>query len=103
MLKTYFQQLLVQSRKSDSDNADSMRVIGVGLPRTGTTSLKAALEILGFGPCHHMVELFKLPNRTVEFIRAYDGENVDFHELMKGYGSTLDVPTVDFYKEIHQA
>ncbi|CAF0782844.1 unnamed protein product [Adineta steineri] len=80
-----------------------LRVIGAGLPRTGTTSLKAALEILGFGPCHHMVDLFKKPNRTLEFIRAYDGENVNFYKLMEGYGSTVDAPTCDFYKEIHQA
>ena len=34
---------------------DCLQVIGAGLPRCGTTSLKAALEILGFDPCHHMV------------------------------------------------
>jgi hypothetical protein len=50
-----------------------------------------------------MEELFKKSNRTVEFIRTYKGENVDFHELMRGYGSTVDTPTLDFYKEIHQA
>lgn len=33
---------------------DTLQVIGAGLPRTGTTSLKAALETLGFDPCHHM-------------------------------------------------
>lgn len=33
---------------------DTLRIIGAGLPRTGTTSLKAALETLGFDPCHHM-------------------------------------------------
>lgn len=38
-----------------SDTTDCLQVIGAGLPRSGTTSLKAALEILGFDPCHHMV------------------------------------------------
>jgi hypothetical protein len=47
------------------------------------------------------MDLFEKPNRSLEFIRAYDEGNVDLDELMKGYGSTLDVATVDFYKEIH--
>lgn len=38
-----------------SDTTDCLQVIGAGLPRCGTTSLKAALETLGFDPCHHMV------------------------------------------------
>jgi hypothetical protein len=60
------------SRKPWGDNsseksANGLRVIGAGLPRTGTTSLKAALEILGFGPCHHMFEIMKKSERTLEF------------------------------------
>ncbi|CAF1460229.1 unnamed protein product [Rotaria sp. Silwood1] len=103
MAKAIFQRRLVHSRKSDCDNADYLRVIGAGLGRTGTSSLKAALELLGFGPCHHMSELFDKPDRSLQFIRAFDGDKVDFHELMKGYGSTVDSPTSDFYKEIHKA
>ena len=89
-------------RKTASDNADYLRVIGAGLPRTGTSSLKVALEILGFGPCHHMSELFDKPDRSIAFARALDGHETDFHELLKGYGSTVDAPTTLFYKEIHQ-
>ncbi len=91
------------NKENDYEDHVDLRVIGVGLPRTGTLSLKTALEILGFGPCHHMFHLSEKPNRTLEFIRAYDGEDIDFHALMKGYGSTVDTPTFDFYKEIHQA
>lgn len=87
--------------KDETGNIE-VRVIGVGLPRTGTSSIKAALEILGFGPCHHMAEIFKKPSEAVEFIRAYKGENVDFRELLKGYGSTIDCPSMDFYKQIHK-
>ena len=83
--------------------ADSLRVIGVGLPRTGTSSLKAALDILGLTPCHHMLHLFGKVDRIKAFIQAYDGEKIDFYELMKGYGSTVDAPTIHFYKEIQQA
>ena len=95
--------MVPHSRKAESDNASSLRVIGAGLPRTGTSSLKAALEILGFGPCHHMSELMDKPERGVIFARALDGHKVDFYTLMKGYGSTVDVPTAEFYKEIRQA
>ena len=81
---------------------DGVRVICIGLPRTGTSSLKEALEILGFGPCHHMVELFQKPEQTVTFLRAYNGEQVDFRTLLQGYRSTVDLPTLHFYEEIHR-
>ncbi|CAF0960411.1 unnamed protein product [Rotaria sordida] len=98
-----FGQNKVHKRKSASDNASDLRVIGAGLPRTGTSSLKAALEILGFGPCHHMTELFDKPEQSILFARALDGYEIDFRELLKGYGSSVDAPTALFYKEIHQA
>ncbi|CAF3419576.1 unnamed protein product, partial [Rotaria socialis] len=50
-----------QIQKFDSDNAEQLRVIGAGLGRTGTLSLKIALEQLGFGPCHNMGELLSKP------------------------------------------
>jgi hypothetical protein len=103
MLKTLCQMTMIQSRKTDSENADYLRVIGVGLPRSGTSSLQAALELLGFGPCHHMSELIDKPDQSVQFLRAYDGHKVDFHTLMKGYGSAVGSPVADFYKEIRQA
>lgn len=84
------------------EDCNPIHVIGVGLPRTGTASLKAALEILGFGPCHHMQELFKYPNQLEEFLRAHDGQNVNFRKLLKGYQSIVDEPGLAFYKEIHQ-
>jgi len=93
---------MIQSKKLDTVNAPSIGVIGVGLPRTGTTSFQAALEILGFGPCHHMAELIDKPDQSVQFSRAYDGYKVDFRTLLKGYGSTVGAPTADFYKEIRE-
>jgi hypothetical protein len=102
MAEWLMDRLKIHSKKSDYKDADYVRVIGAGLPRTGTSSLKAALEILGFGPCHHMVHLAADSSRCLSFIRALDGHEVDFYELMKGYGSTVDAPTEEFYKEIHQ-
>ena len=43
---------------SENDADDTLQVIGAGFPRTGTSSLKAALEMLGHDPCHHMVVRF---------------------------------------------
>ena len=40
--------------KFEADAQGELQVIGAGLPRSGTTSLKAALEMLGFDPCYHM-------------------------------------------------
>ncbi|UJR12969.1 hypothetical protein I4U23_017144 [Adineta vaga] len=102
MMESLFGEKRIHSKKGDYKDADYLRVIGAGLPRTGTSSLKAALELLGFGPCHHMMNIFDDPSRGIQFIRALDGYPVDFHELMKGYGSTVDNPAAEFYKEIHQ-
>ena len=42
----------------------TLKVIGAGFGRTGTLSLKSALEELGLGPCYHMVETTLIPNTT---------------------------------------
>jgi hypothetical protein len=39
----------------------SLEVIGAGFGRTGTMSIKVALEQHGYGPCYHMIELFEHP------------------------------------------
>ncbi|CAF1120975.1 unnamed protein product [Rotaria sordida] len=96
------EQSKIHRRKTTSNNTDYLRVIGVGLPRTGTSSLKNALEILGFGPYHHMTELLKKPEQGKIFAQILDGYEADFRELLKGYQSSVDVPTALFYKELHQ-
>ena len=55
-----------------------LRVIGAGYGRTGTASLKRALERLGFGPCHHMEELFTHPEQVPVWEPAGRGERVDW-------------------------
>ena len=81
MAEIIFGRSRIHKLKTAADNADYLRVIGAGLARTGTSSLKAALELLGFGPCHHMSEVFDKPDRATQFIRAYNGENVDFFQF----------------------
>ncbi|KZO97741.1 hypothetical protein CALVIDRAFT_597227 [Calocera viscosa TUFC12733] len=77
-----------------------IRVTGAGLGRTGTSSLKEALEILGFGPCHHMAELPGRMGRCWAFVDAYHGKPTDWRVLMAGWGSTVDHPTADFVPEL---
>lgn len=77
-----------------------MQIIGAGFGRTGTMSLKVALERLGFGPCYHMIEVFKRPAHIRVWQAAADGEAVDWRGFLRGYQSGLDYPLVAFYEEL---
>jgi hypothetical protein len=82
-----------------------MRVIGAGFGRTGTTSLKAALEELGFGPTYTLSEVF----RNQEHVRVWEaadadtGEGVDWEQFLAGYGVAVDWPACSFYEELMEA
>jgi hypothetical protein len=78
-----------------------MQVIGAGLGRTGTLSLKIALEQLGFGPCYHMAELMMNPERAPLWIAAADGKP-DWDAIFKGYASTTDYPACLYWRELAQ-
>jgi hypothetical protein len=80
-----------------------LKVIGAGLGRTGTMSLKLALEQLGFGPCYHMVEVFKLPDAPGQWSAAADGEAVDWERVFEGFNSTVDWPSASFYRQLADA
>ncbi|GAB2830530.1 sulfotransferase family protein [Actinoallomurus bryophytorum] len=77
-----------------------MDVIGVGFGRTGTLSLKSALERVGFGPCHHMVELIGDTEQILLWKRVADGETPDWDAVYRGYRSTADWPGVRFWRQI---
>ena len=77
-----------------------MKVIGAGFGRTGTMSLKVALESLGFGPCYHMLEVFSHPEHAQRWEAAWLGEPVDFDDLLEGYESAVDWPACAFYEEL---
>jgi hypothetical protein len=80
----------------------TLKVIGAGYGRTGTLSLKQALEQLGFGPCYHMVEVFKNPEAPGWWIEAAEGRP-DWEKIFAGYASTVDWPNATFYAELAQA
>jgi hypothetical protein len=80
----------------------TLKVIGAGLGRTGTMTLKRALDALGFGPCHHMTEVLAHPEQIPFWNRAADGEAVDWDEVYRAYQSTVDWPGAAFTLELAQ-
>ena len=76
-----------------------MKVIGAGMPRTGTLTQKVALEMLGFGPCYHMVTVLSDLDQASLWERALDGEQ-PWEELFAGFGATVDWPGGFFYREL---
>ncbi len=80
-----------------------MNVIGAGFGRTGTTSLKAALETLGFGSAYHMTEVFTHPEHVGFWEAAHRGERVDWEGFFSGYGVAVDWPACAFYAELMEA
>jgi hypothetical protein len=81
----------------------TLAVIGAGFGRTGTLSLKAALEQLGFGPCHHMHEVFEHPEQIPLWQAAADGRPVDWTTLLAGYRSACDWPSCHWWRELAAA
>lgn len=79
---------------------DGLKIIGAGFGRTGTRSLKEALEILGFGPCYHMVEAFEHPEHVPTWNAAIRGEPVDWRKLFHDYQATVDWPGCTFYQQL---
>jgi hypothetical protein len=77
-----------------------MHVIGTGFGRTGTLSLKTALERLGFGPCHHMVDVFRRPEQIRPWLAATTGGPVNWDDLLVGYESCVDGPTSAYWREL---
>jgi hypothetical protein len=78
----------------------AIKVIGAGLGRTGTLSLKMALEELGFVRCYHMVELFTNGKHVRVWDLASRGEPIDWDALFEGYQATVDWPGCAFYAEL---
>jgi len=77
----------------------ALQVIGAGFGRTGTMSLKLALEQLGFGLCHHMVEVFAHRESIPWWTDAAEGRP-DWDRIFQGYRAAVDWPTATFYKEL---
>lgn len=80
--------------------SQQIQVIGAGYPRTGTMSLKFALEQLGFGPCYHMIEFIRDPSSGEFWERVFHQKEVDWSELLQPFLAIVDFPGSLFYKEL---
>lgn len=78
----------------------SLKIIGAGFGRTGTMSLKHALEDLGYGPCYHMIELTNQPEKIVLWEQALKGDFTGLKTLFEEFPSTTDFPGCLFYQEL---
>jgi Sulfotransferase domain len=78
----------------------ALEVIGAGFGRTGTESMKQALEILGLGPCHHMKEVMSNPAQLALWRAVARGELPDWDEAFAGYRSAVDWPSAYFWREV---
>jgi len=77
-----------------------MDVIGAGFGRTGTLSLKTALEQLGFGPCMHMVSVLEDSERVALFQRAAENDAGSLERALDGCRSTVDWPGTFFWHDL---
>lgn len=80
----------------------ALKIVGAGFGRTGTLSLKAALEALGFGKCYHMTELLAHPEHVTYWEAARRGRPVDWDALFEGYQAAVDFPTYRHWRPLVQ-
>lgn len=77
-----------------------MKVIGAGFGRTGTDSLREALDILGCGPCHHMYAV-NADEEQKRMWRAFvRGAPLGWEQLFAGYRSCVDWPSAHYWREL---
>ncbi len=76
-----------------------MKLIGAGLPRTATLTQKIALEMLGVGPCYHMVNVLSDLSLVPQWSNAFEG-GADWAKIFEGFQSTVDWPGSFFYREL---
>ena len=76
----------------------TIQVIGAGFGRTGTKSLKSALEQLGFEKCYHMVEVNEHDHKH-EWLKAHRGESINWDVLFKGFKASVDWPSCNLWRE----
>jgi hypothetical protein len=78
-------------------------VIGTGFGRTGTDSMREALNILGFGPTHHMFEVMANPEQKALWRALAAGAAPDWEKLFAGYKACVDWPSAHYWRELISA
>jgi hypothetical protein len=80
-----------------------IEIIGAGFGRTGTLSLKTALEILGYAKCYPIEEVFSHPWHAWSRVKAMDTGRADWPRLFQGYRASVDWPGCTFYRQLSAA
>lgn len=93
----------MRADQAESTSGTGLRVIGAGLGRTGTASLKRALELLLGGRCHHMMELHEHSAQTPVWTAAAQGDMPDWRTFLAGYVAQVDWPGASFWSELAEA
>lgn len=75
-----------------------LKIIGAGFPRTGTTTLKIALEQLGFFKTYHFKDLMMNPASVTYWNELENKGDTNFEALFDGYVATVDFPGYPYYK-----
>ena len=77
----------------------ALSIIGAGVGRTGTASLKVALEMLGTGDSYHMSDVLQNPERVKTWLGVAGGD-ADWDKIFDGYGSSVDYPGCTYWTEL---
>ncbi len=80
----------------------TLKVIGAGFGRTGTDSMREALNMLGLGPCHHMLEVNAREDQKQMWRALVKGEAIGWDRLFEGYTSCVDWPSAHYWRELAQ-
>jgi Sulfotransferase domain len=76
-----------------------LKIIGTGLARTGTSSLKIAIEKLGIGRCYHMKEVLADPEHIGFWVEVAEGR-ANFDRVFSGYSATVDFPACIYWRDL---
>ncbi len=78
----------------------TLRLVGAGLPRTGTSSLREALHLLLAAPVHHMSEVFRHPEQAPAWVAAMDGRPPVWHAFLAEYAAAVDFPAANCWRDL---
>eukprot|EP00752_Nemacystus_decipiens_P002264 g2145.t1 len=94
--------LYMMALETSAKRGGSVRVVCPSYGKTGTMSMQAALEILGFGPCYHMNNVFMLhiKDHPQLWLDGFQGRGLAVDRILDGYTSVVDWPVANFYKDV---
>lgn len=87
-------------KKLEKDGQLTLKIIGTGFGRTGTDSMRRALDLLGVGPTHHMMELGKGTPLRQRWLDLANGTEPDWDSLFEGYGACVDWPSAQYWRTL---